>query len=462
MNYVMNSVLMEKKMNKSKNNINFVSAVSIGIGTMVGAGIFALLGEAGSITGSATWISFFIGGLIALISGYSFGKLGARYPSAGGIIEYLGQSYGTGVFTGAMGVMMYIGAIVSIALVAKAFGAYALSMMPDGTNYIWETIFAVAIIIFFVIVNLNGAKGMARIETAIVGLKLVALAVIAVAGLFYVSPERLAVSTYPPVANIFYSLAITFFAYEGFRVITNAAEDMDNPAKTLPRAIMSSIGIVMILYILIAIVVFGTLPLPEIIQAKDYALAEAAKPVFGSFGFHIVAITALIATASSINANLYGVTNITYQLAKNGELPNAFSKPIMHSKEGLVISGIFIIFLAVFLNLGEIAVLGSISVLIIHFFTHIGHLKLLKETKASLWMVVLACFVTLGAIAMALLYESKHSPHIVTMIIMFLLGSFLIEIALRTFLQKKIVLRINGNGFLHKIHDEIKHFMHRD
>ncbi len=431
-------------MHQSGKSVGFISAVSIGIGTMVGAGIFALLGEAGSIAGSATWISFIIGGLIALISGYSFGKLGARYPSAGGIIEYLGQSYGTGIFTGAMGILMYMGALVSIALVAKAFGSYALTMMPVGTPRYWQSIFAVIIVIFFVLVNLNGAKNMARTETLIVGLKLVALSVVALAGLFYISPERLAISTYPPISNIFYSLAITFFAYEGFRVITNAVEDMENPAKTLPRAIMTSIGVVMVLYVLVAVVVFGTLPLDDVVAAKDYALAEAAKPIFGDIGFSIVAVTALIATASSINASLYAVTNITYKLAKNGQLPNAFSKPIAHSKEGLIISGVFIVLLAVFLNLGEIAVLGSISVLIIHFFTHIGHLKLLSQTKALPWLVVLASVVTFATIVLALIYESEHSPHIVTMIFMFLLGSFLIEMMLLKILKKKTLLRIKS------------------
>ncbi len=452
--------MTEPDRGKSRKSVSFISAVSIGIGTMVGAGIFALLGEAGAISSSATWISFLVGGIIALLSGYSFGKLGARYPSAGGIIEYLGQSYGTGLFTGAMGVMMYIAATVSIALVAKAFGSYAWSMMPQGTPLYWKSLFAAAIVIFFVMINLNGAKSMARLETLIVGIKLLALSTFAIAGLFYINPERLAIYTYPPTGNIFYALAITFFAYEGFRVITNAAEDMDNPEKTIPRAIITSILIVMVLYIAVAIVVFGTLSTDDVIRARDYALAEAARPVFGSAGFHIVAITALIATASSINASLYAVTNITYQLAKNGQLPAAFARPIAHSREGLVISGILIILLTIFLNLGEIATLGSISILIVHFFTHAGHIKLLRETRASSWLVVLAALATLAAITLALIYKSEHSPHIVTMIFLFLLASFIIEMGLRALLNKKIALRINGHDLTHRFQQATKNFLH--
>lgn len=438
-------------MHKSGKAVGFWSAVAIGIGSMVGAGIFALLGEAGAITASATYISFFMGGIIALLSGYSIGRLGATYPSSGGIVEYLGQAFGVGIFSGAMSILMYIAAIVSIAMVAKAFGAYAFSMMPEGYTPFFRSVFAVGIVFLFVAINLGGAKNMVKLENIVVLIKMIVLVGLAVAGIFSIEPSRLVTSTYPPVSSLFYSLTITFFAYEGFRVITNAAEDMPNPAKTLPRAIMTSIGIVMVLYIAIALVVFGNLPVAEVLAAKDFALAEAAKPVFGSVGFTVVAIAALIATASSINANLYAVTNVTYQLAKNGQLPTAFGKPIKKSREGLVISAFFIILIALFLDLGEIAVLGSISILIVHFITHVGHMRLIHKTGASRILVISAALVNLAAIILALFYESTRSPHIVIMIVSFLLLSFLIETVLRMTMNKKIELRIEPHDLKHKI-----------
>ena len=94
-------------MHKSGKEVSFGSAVAMGVGAMVGAGIFALLGQAGAIAGSAVWISFAIGGGIALLSGYSMGRLGARFPAAGGVVEYLVQAYGVGRFSGSMSVMMY-------------------------------------------------------------------------------------------------------------------------------------------------------------------------------------------------------------------------------------------------------------------------------------------------------------------------------------------------------------------
>jgi amino acid transporter len=420
-------------MHVSKKPIGFWSAVSMGIGSMVGAGIFALLGEASAISGSAVYLSFIMGGIIALFSGYSLGKLGARFPSSGGIIEYLSQSYGSGFFTGTMGIMLYFSASVSFCLVAKAFGNYAVTFFStDEAPQLWKNLFSVGIIILFVLINLKGAKDVAVWERITVGIKFVVLAILSVAGIAFLNPDLLSTSYYPPTNDIFFSLAITFFAFEGFRVITNTAEDMPNPSKTLPRAIITAILLVMLLYIAIAFAVFGNLPTEKVIAAKDFALAEAALPIFGEVGFTIVAITALIATASSINANLYAVTNVTYQLAKDGELPARFGKPIGHSREGLVISGLLIIVLSLVFDLSEIATIGSISILFVHTITHIGHIKIISKTGASFLLVLIAGMLSCSAMILAFVYVSKNSGHVGYILIGFILLAALIE----GFLQK--------------------------
>ena len=359
------------------------AAASLGIGSMVGAGIFALMGEAGAIAGSAVYLSFILGGIVALLSGYSLARLGVRYPAAGGIVEYLVQSYGVGLFSGAMAVMLYIAALVALALVAKTFGSYAVTFFTLGeSSHLWVNGFANSIIIVFVLINLEGAGSVARWEKPIVAFKVLILIGFAVTGLIFSRPELLSPSLYPESKMVLYSLAITFFAFEGFRVITNAAEDMPDPARTLPRAIFLSIILVMLLYIAVALAVFGNLDVEQVIKAKDFALAQAAYPVFGTAGFTIVAIAALISTASSINANLYAVTNVTYQMAKDGELPSEFGEPIGHSREGLLISGGLIILMTDFFPLSEIAAVGSIAILIVHLIVHLGHFRVRRETGA--------------------------------------------------------------------------------
>ena len=429
-------------MHTSKKPIGFWSAVSMGVGAMVGAGIFALLGEASTVSGSAVYISFVLGGIIALFSGYSLGKLGARFPSSGGIVEYLSQSYGVGFFTGTMSIILYFCAVVSLSLVAKAFGNYTASLSPAFTATFWHHVFTIGIVVFFVVINLKGAKDMAIMERVIVAVKFLVLSGLSIAGILYMKPELLTPANYPPVRDIFFSIAITFFAYEGFRVITNTAEDMPDPSKTLPAAIAASILLVMILYIAVSFAVFGNLSVDKVIDAKDHALAQAALPIFGQVGFIVVAIAALISTASSINANLYAVTNVTYQLAKDGELPSAFGKPIAHSKEGLVISGVLIIVLSVLFNLSEIASIGSISILFVHAITHIGHMKIISETRASRTLVLLAAVFSLLAMVLALVYVNKESGHVIGILAGFFIAAAILELSLQVITKREVKPRL--------------------
>lgn len=202
-----------------------------------------------------------------------------------------------------------------------------------------------------------------------------------------------------------------------------------------------AILLVMLLYVAIAFAVFGNLPVDEVIAAKDFALAQAALPIFGQTGFTIVAITALVATASAINANLYAVTNITYQLAKDGELPTEFGRPIAHSREGLIISGVFIIVSLLLFDLSEIAAIGSISILFIHTVTHVGHLKLIAEIGASRTLVIIAVLFSLTAMILALSYVFKESDHVVGILIGFVLVAVITEISLQIFNKRKIKTR---------------------
>jgi amino acid transporter len=439
---------------KAQKAFGLWSAVFLGIGSMVGAGIFVLLGEAGAIAGNLVWISFIFGGIIALLSGYSLAKLATAYPSRGGIVEYLVQCYGEGVFSGSLSILFYLSAMVAIAMVAKTFGTYASMMMGTGMEQ-WANIYAIAILLLFMFINLAGSSLIAKSETVIVMIKLTIIVLFTVVVFFYIKPELLSLKDAPPVMNVFSSIALTFFAFEGFRVITNTAEDMDNPGETMLKAMFIAIGAVMVLYVAVTIAVFGNLPLPEIIKAQDYALAEAAKPAFGQIGFTIMAIAALISTASSINANLYAVTNVTYQMAKNGELPKVYQHNVWHSSEGLIISTVILIAFVLFFNLNEIAAIGSISILFIHALVHIGHLLKIKETNASKLVIVLAILTIALAIVLALSYTSKHIPNVGYFIAGGFVLAFVIEIGLRL-ITKRVISTQTNDTLLKKLEDKLE------
>jgi len=427
----MNKNYMTNNISSDNKAFGLVSAVFLGIGSMVGAGIFIVIGEAGSIAGNLVTISFLVGGVIALLCGYSLSKLAVHYPSRGGIIEYLVQVYGEGVLSGAMGVLFYFAQLITLAAVAKSFGTYAATYISNDVTPFYSNIFSISVLLFFVCINLIGAAIVAEAENIIVVIKLIALSIFTTAALFYIQPSNLSIENAPDFMNIFYALGLTFFAYQGFSVITNSVEDMQNPKDTMLRAMFWAIGLVAVLYISVSIAVFGNLSLDLIIKDKDFSLAEAAKPAFGIWGFKVMAATALLATASAINATLYAVTQISYTLAKEGDLPEIYEHNIFHNTEGLVISALLIIPMILFFNLGEIATIAAIAVLLIQGVTHTGHLFKCRETGANRWWVVAAAIGTFSAAGFAVAYTSTSLPYIIYYITGILFLAFIFEVILR-------------------------------
>ncbi len=430
-------------MGKNRKSLGLWSAISIGIGGMVGAGIFSILGTAGEIAGNAVYISFIIAGIIALLSTYSYAKLGIKFPSAGGPVEFLIQGFGDGILSGGFNILLWIGYIFALSLYAKAFGAYALTFFPGAPQY-WINILATLIILVFTLINFIGSKAVGSSELFIVGVKVTILLLFSLIGLFYAKPQLLSPSHWPGVDNILFAAAVVFLAYEGFGLITNAAEDMANPASTLPKALYMSVLIVIGIYVAVSLAVVGNLTIPEIIRARDYAMAEAAKPFLGTIGFKIIAIAALFSTSSAINATLYGGANVSYMIAKEGELPEFFERKVWNrSIEGLFITAGFVILFTNIFDLAGIAMMGSAAFLIIYAAVNISHLYLYRETGANLimiWLSILGCF---ASFIVLFIYLLHHSP--VTLLALFsvLIASFLIEIIYRRLTDRNLKTRIN-------------------
>ncbi len=442
-------------MSESKKAFNTTSAVMLGIGSMVGAGIFIVIGQAGAIAGNLVWLSFVFGAVAALLSGYSLAKLALRYPSRGGIVEYLVQTFGEGVFSGSAGVLFYFSQLIAIAAVAKSFGTYAATFLQSGDQ--WSNIFATGVVVVFILINLVGAAIVAKSESIIVTIKISILLFFTIVSLFYIKPELLGVVDMPPFKNMLFAVGLTFFAYQGFSVITNTVEDMQNPSHTMMKAMIITILLVAGLYILTSVAVLGNLPLEDVIKTKDYALAEAAKPIFGELGFKIMAATALLATASAINATLYAATEISYTMAKEGDLPEVYTYNIYNSFEGLIISGILIIPMILFLNLAEVTTIAALVVLIIQGITHAGHMLHIKETGANRFLVFGAVISMFSIAALTLYYTSKDMPMIGYYILGAFALAFAVEILLRLFTKRVITKQI---GELKKIEQEIQTILH--
>ncbi|WP_407282312.1 APC family permease [Methanolobus sp. WCC1] len=421
------------------------SATSIGVGAMVGAGIFSIFGTATQISGNAVYISFIIAGAIALLSTYSYAKLGVRYPSAGGPVEFLIHGFGDGILTGALNLLLWTGYIFGLALYAKGFALYALTLVPVASTGLWTNIFATLIIVIFTAVNFIGAKAVGKSELFIVSIKVGILLLFAVSGLFFIEPSNLSISEFPSTSNILFGAGIVFLAYQGFGLITNAAEDMVDPKKTLPRALYLSVIIVICIYVLVSITVIGNLSISTISTAKDYALAAAAQPFLGNSGFTIMAIAALFSTSSAINASLYGGANVSYLIAKEGELPAFFERKVWNrSTEGLFITSGLVILCINLLNLEGISMIASASLLVIYVAVNASHLRLVAETGAKRYLIGASLLSSIVFFVILVYYEILNSITTLVVFAFVLALCFIVEWAYRNYSSRILKTRTNG------------------
>ena len=261
----------------SSRSLGVRQAAFIGVGAMVGAGIFSLLGAAGEVAGAAVWLSFLIAGGVAGLQGYSFAKFGARYPSAGGLLEYVSRGFGDGHVTGIVAWLVLAANAIVTGMVAVSFGSYASSAVADGSET-WLKVFAVLVVVAMTMLNIVGSRAVARVQTLIVVVVVGILTVFAVTTLSNIDFDLLAFSGYPSVADIVGSVALTFFAFLGFGVITFTTKDLADPPRQLPRAIYLALGIATTIYVAVALGVFGTLTVAEVIESGGTAWLSRPSP----------------------------------------------------------------------------------------------------------------------------------------------------------------------------------------
>ncbi|MCU7722845.1 APC family permease [Actinoplanes sp. KI2] len=391
-------------------HLSIRQAAFIGVGSMVGAGIFALLGAAGEVAGAAVWVSFLIAGAVAVLQGYSFARLGARYPSAGGLLEYVAKGFGDGHVTGVTAWLTYSANAIVTAMVAVSFGSYASDMVA-GQNAAWAKVFAGLIIVVMTLVNVVGSQLVARAQTVIVYVVLSILVVFAVVTLADMDPSLLAPAGYPPLQDIVSSVALTFFAFLGFGIITFTAKDLAKPSRELPRAMFLALGIATVIYVAIALGVFGTLSVAEVISSGGTALAVAAEPALGQAGYWLMAITALFATAGATNAGLYPAAGLSDRLAATGQFP-----PVMGGRtarripNGLLIQAVICLVLAVAFKLTAIASIGSAVALLIFILVTLAHFRVRAETGANPLLLALAVLTAGVVLVTFVVTDLIHEP----------------------------------------------------
>ena len=404
-------------------HITWRQAAFIGVAAMVGAGIFSLLGAAGEVAGSAVWVSFLLAGIIAGLQGYSFARLGARYPSGAGLLEYVRQGYGDGHFMGTIAWLVYWVNTIVTAMVAASFGGYA-SALFTGDDKVWAKIFAAFIVVLMAVANIVGSTFVARAQTIIVFIVIGSLTLFAVVTIANMDASRLALHTYPDFRHIFSSVALTFFAFLGFGIVTFTAKDLRDPKRELPKAIYLAIGLALVIYVAVSIGVFGTLSVEKVIESGSTALAVAAQPVLGQFGYWLMGITGLFATAGATNGGLYPAVGMTEQLATSRQFPPLMGRRLRgRYPVGLLLTAGVAAVMALGFSLTAIASIGSAVALLVFMLVTIGHLRVRQDTGASttvLWLGIVTTGLAFLAFVVTTLVQEPAS--MVTLVVVIALS----------------------------------------
>jgi amino acid transporter len=398
-------------------------AAFIGVGAMVGAGIFSLLGAAGEVAGAAVWVSFLLAGIVALLQGYSFAKFGSRYPTAGGMLEYVARGFGNGHLVGIVAWLLLAANAIVTAMVAVSFGSYASAAFTDG-NDTWVAPFAILVVVAMTVLNVVGSQAVARTQTVIVYVVLGILTLFAVSTLANLDPDLLDPSGYPPFADIVSGVALTFFAFLGFGVVTFTAKDLPDPSKQLPKAMFLALGIATVIYIAVSLGVFGTLSVEEVIASGGTALAVAAEPTLGRAGYWLMTVTGLFATTGATNAGLYPAAGLCEHMVGQGQFPPVLGRRFGgRAPAGLLLTSGIAVVLAAGFDLSSIASIGSAIALMVFTLVSVAHVRARGDTGANLGMLALAIGSTVAVlVAFAATTLVEEPATLVTIIVIVVLS----------------------------------------
>lgn len=374
---------MENMQKKETEKLSLLGSVSLGTGVMIGAGIFVLMGQIAELVGGLFPLALIAGGVVSGLSAYSYVKFSNAYPSSGGVAKFLRKSYGPGVITGTFSLLMYVSMVIAESLVAKTFGAYSLRLF-DIDSSILVTILAVALIAVAFVVNISGNKIIEATANITAAIKIVGLAVLAIVGLSVgvIAPLEMnlpaGTDNMSMTANFLAALALAVLAYKGFTTITNQGGDIVDPTRNVGRSIVISIAICIIIYVTLAISVGANLSVDAIVKAKDYAIAEAARPVFGDIGLWVTVFIAIVATVSGVFASVFSASRLLGMLGMMKQVPGLVKKK--GTSSALIFTVLLAMTITILFDLTRIAAIGAIFYLLMDISVHWGLVRHLRGT----------------------------------------------------------------------------------
>ncbi len=378
--------------------MTLMDATLIGVGAMIGAGIFVLIGIAAGVAGPALLITFVLNGLVALLTAMSYAELGSCYHDAGG--GYLWVKEGLPKWNGFIsGWMGWFAHAVACSLYALGFGAYFDHVFREFAITLphWgflspQKLLAAAAALLFGYINFRGASEAGKVGNMVTIAKIIILLIFIGFGFELIIRKGDWQTTFSPFmpngwGGVFKAMGLTFIAFQGFEVIAQSSEEIKNPKKNIPRAVFLSLIIVIPIYLLVAIAAIGSVhpgnmtPWDYLASKKEIALVEVARTFFVGGGVMLL-IGGLISTMSALNATIYSSSRVAFAMGRDRNFPTFFSK--VHPKNftpywGIMGSLVIIVLMAISLPIEDVASAADIMFLLLFLQVNLAMIRLRKK-----------------------------------------------------------------------------------
>ena len=363
--------------------LTLLEAVTLGIGGIIGGGLYSVTGIVAGIAGPAVILSFILCAVTALVVGYNYAKLGTKFPSSGASFEFVARAFPkTDLVRAVIGYSLWLGYIVACSFYSVSFGLYAHSFLPS----VPAKAFSLVLIVIFLCLNMAGVKKTGRVENIIVLTQVTILTLFVLSSAPSIDPENFDPFFPNGYMSIFIAGSIIFIGFEGFEIICTAGEELKNPEKNLGRAIYLAITIISLLYTSVVVVSVGVVPY-NVLGASTTPLADVAGAALGRYGRIALGLGALLATSSAFNAALFGSSRLAYAMSREGMMPRRFSSLSKKTRApiySIVAAGVLITGMTILGVVKELSALASLIFLLVFFTVSLSNLLLRKVTGSSI------------------------------------------------------------------------------
>jgi APA family basic amino acid/polyamine antiporter len=337
-----------------KREAGLFQVVAYGVGNIIGAGIYVLVGEAAGLAGGMIWLAFLIGAVIALLTGLSYAELSSMYPRAASEYVFLGRAYGNRLLAFLTEWTMLVTEMVAAAAVSVGFAGYLSNEFS-----VPELPTAGVLLVVLTVIAIGGVKDSLRLNTLLSLVAIGGLAIVVFAGIGKIGSVSYTVSPYG-LSGVIGAAALVFFAYIGFDNMSNISEETREPEKTIPRGLLIAVGITTVLYILVGIATVSLASL-EGLASSDAPLAYAVSAPLGTVAYDILTVIALLTTFNTVLVLLIVSSRIIYGMAREGALPSFLGRISKRTRTPMIASVIILAVTLAFLPLGKVGIIAKVT-----------------------------------------------------------------------------------------------------